>query len=146
MRILLSVAAILALATSAAPLRAQANAFRIVVNTANPVSSLSKSEASRLFLKKVTSWRDGKPVLVVDQPEVSPCRRSFTKEIHGREVASVKSYWQQMIFAGRAVPPTEKPSDSDVVSFVATNPLAIGYVSPNTAVGEGVKVVTLTDQ
>lgn len=146
MRLILSVAAILALATNAAPLRAQANAFRIVVNTANPVSSLTKSEASRLFLKKVTSWKDGKPVLVVDQPEVSPCRRSFTKEIHGREVASVKSYWQQMIFAGRAVPPTEKPSDHDVVSFVATNPLAIGYVSPNTTVGDGVKIVTLTDQ
>jgi ABC-type phosphate transport system substrate-binding protein len=146
MRTLLSVAAVLALATSAAPLRAQANSFRIVVNAANPVSSLTRTEASRLFLKKVTSWRDGKPVLVVDQPEVSPCRRSFTKEIHGREVSSVKSYWQQMIFAGRAVPPPEKPSDSDVVSFVATNPSAIGYVSPNTAVGEGVKVVTLTDQ
>jgi ABC-type phosphate transport system substrate-binding protein len=123
---------------------AEATAYKIVINAANPVSSLTREEVSRLFLKKVTMWKDAKPVALVDQKPSSPVRERFTRDVHGRQVASVTSYWQQMIFSGRAVPPIEKASDADVAAFVAANPAAIGYVASNVDLPSGVKVVALT--
>ena len=134
-----------ALASEAA--RAQGGdggAYKLVVNAANPVSSLTREEASRLFLKKVTMWKNAKPVLIVDQRPSSPVRETFTKEIHGRQVSSVTSYWQQMIFSGRAVPPAEKGSDAEVAAFIASNPAAIGYVAAGADLPAGVKVIALT--
>ena len=117
--------------------------YRIVVHATNPVSSLTREETSRLFLKKVTMWKNAKPVLIVDQKASSPVRELFTKEVHGRQVSSVTSYWQQMIFSGRAVPPAEKSNDAEVAAFIAANPEAIGYVAGGVDLPAGVKVVAL---
>lgn len=118
--------------------------YKLIVNASNPVSSLSREEASRLFLKKVTMWKNAKPVVIVDQKTSSAVRETFTKEIHGRQVSSVTSYWQQMIFSGRAVPPAEKSSDADVATYVAANETAIGYVTSEADLPAGVKVVVVT--
>jgi ABC-type phosphate transport system substrate-binding protein len=140
----IAVLALSGVATRNAGAQRADGAYKLVVNAANPISSLTREEASRLFLKKVTMWKDAKPVLIVDQKATSPVRESFTKEVHGRQVASVTSYWQQMIFSGRAVPPAEKSTDAEVAAYVAANPSAIGYVAANVELPTGVKVVELT--
>ena len=61
----------------------------------------------------------------------------------GKEIASVNSYWQQQVFSGRASPPVVKPSDAEVVAYVAATPGAIGYVAADATVA-GVKVLTVT--
>lgn len=143
MRTFLRAALVAATLLCAPSLRAQDSSFRVVVNAANPVAAISRDELSRLFLKKVTTWSSGRPVMLVDQAEASPVRREFTRAVHRKEVSSVKSYWQTMIFAGRAVPPSEKPSDADVLAYVGANPNAIGYVSAGATVGTGLRVVTI---
>jgi ABC-type phosphate transport system substrate-binding protein len=117
--------------------------YKVVVNAANPVSALSRKELSRIFLKKVTVWQDATPVALVEQRATSSVRESFTRDVHGRQVASVTTYWQQMIFSGRAVPPPERSSDAEVVAFVSENPAAIGYVKSDVSLPPKVKVVTL---
>lgn len=117
---------------------------KIIVHPSNPVSMLKKTQVSNYFLKKASSWETGRKVLPVDQGESSPTRKSFTEEIHGKEVHSVVSYWQKQIFSGREVPPVEKNSDRDVIAFVRENPDAIGYVSDGTTL-DGVKVVRVLD-
>ena len=148
MRSKLVASALTALALATLPagarrLEAQATEFVVVVNAANPVSSLSREDASKLFLKKTMKWSTGAEVVPVDLPEGSAVRDAFTKGVLKKSVGAVKSYWQQQIFSGRGVPPTEKTSDAEVVSFVRSNPHAIGYVSAATAVGSAVKVVTV---
>ena len=123
---------------------ASSPSYKLIVNASNPVSSLSREEASRLFLKKITMWKNAKPVLIVDQKTSSSVRETFTKDVHGRQVSSVTSYWQQMIFSGRAVPPAEKSSDADVAAYVAANETAIGYVAAEADLPAGVKVVAVT--
>jgi hypothetical protein len=56
-----------------------------------------------------------------------------------KSVAQVLAYWQQQIYAGRAVPPPEKRIDA-VVAFVGSHEGAIGYV-PDDAGTPDVKVV-----
>lgn len=126
-------------------LGAQAAAFRVVVHASNTVTELSKAELARIFLKKTTTWADGKPALPVDLGPQSPVRRGFSQRVLQRDVAAAKTYWQQMIFSGRAVPPPEKPSEAEVLAFVRTNPGAVGYVSADAALGDGLKHVTVKE-
>jgi ABC-type phosphate transport system substrate-binding protein len=120
-----------------------ADDFKVVVNAANPTLTLTPTQVSRMLLKQETQWANGQAVLPVDQLDRSVVRAAFSRAIHGREVAAVKSYWQRMIFSGTAVPPPEKGSDDDVLAFVRANPGAIGYVATATPLPGGVKTIKL---
>ena len=114
--------------------------LRVVVNEANPVSSLSLQEVSDLFLKKTSRWAQLGLVIPVDQTEGTAVRETLNQVIHHKSLSAVRAYWQQRIFSGRDVPPPEKDGDAEVLAFVRKNPGAIGYIS-RTASAAGVKVV-----
>lgn len=122
-----------------------APSFQVIVHQTNPVTSLSRGEIARLFLKKTTSWKAGGLAQPVDLVESSEVRRSFSSRVLDKDVAAVKGYWQERIFTGRGVPPIEKGTEAEVVQFVASNEHAIGYVSPNTSLDPNVKVLRLQD-
>jgi len=136
-RIGLLLAMLLPAATAAAD-------YVVVVHSSNPVSSLSKTEASRLFLRSSTVWPNGEHVKPVDLAKNSSARAAFTKEILGRSMGAIDQYWTQSVFSGRAIPPPEKRSDAEVVAYVRENPGAIGYVAAG-ATTDGVKRVTVGD-
>ena len=119
---------------------AAAGDFKVIVNTANSSTKISKSDLNALFLKKMAKWSDGIPTAPVNQSKKTAVRDNFTSTVHGKTVAAIDSYWQQQIFSGRDVPPPEKGSDADVVAFVKANAGAVGYVSDGAATA-GVKVV-----
>jgi ABC-type phosphate transport system substrate-binding protein len=104
-------------------------AYVIVVHPANPVTAVPRKFVADAFLKKATRWDHGEVIRPVDQLADSPVRRKFSEEVLKRSVAAVRNYWQQLIFAGRDVPPPELRSDDDVVKFVLKYPGAVGYVS-----------------
>jgi ABC-type phosphate transport system substrate-binding protein len=137
---LLLLVAVVALGPS--PVAAQ-QGYVVIVNETNGVSTLSAEELSRVFLKKThrLSNGGGLDVVPVDLPESAPAREAFSAAVHGKPVSAVHAYWQQQIFSGRAVPPTEKGSDDQVVAFVRSTPGAIGYVSAGAPLGAGVRRV-----
>lgn len=138
--------ALLVLTLLAGPLEAQQSAeFKVIVNQSAPASTISMAKLSRLFLKKETRWSDGRKVLPVDQLQDSPIRQTFSLEVHNKQVDSVKSYWHQMIFSGRATAPPELRSDAEVLEYVRSNAGAIGYTSAVVAVGDGIRVLRLSD-
>jgi ABC-type phosphate transport system substrate-binding protein len=116
----------------------------VVVNVANPVSSLPADEVSKLFLKKASKWPDGGKVLPVDLVETSALREAFSKQIHGKGSAAIKAYWQKMIFSGQDVPPPEKSSIAEALSYVRGNSGAVGYAPAGADLGPGVKVLKVT--
>src|SRR5204863_1356169 len=119
-----------------------ASSFKVIVNNAVHVDALSKKEVADLFMKRTPKWSNGTPVTAVDQSDRAPVREEFSRAVHGKPTAAVKSYWQQQIFSGREVPPVEKSSDADVVTLVRANAGAIGYVDAGTDTS-GVKVVNV---
>lgn len=118
--------------------------YLVVVNQQNGASSLSRRFVSDVFLKKSTRWSNDSVVKPVDLGPDSSTRRAFSEEVLKRSVAEVKSYWQQVVFAGRDVPPPELAGDDEVLKFVAGHPGAIGYVS-GTANVSTVKVVSVVE-
>jgi ABC-type phosphate transport system substrate-binding protein len=112
-----------------------AGGFKVVVHPSNPATSISRDELAQIFLKKSTSWPGGKRAVPVDQTEGSTARIAFSRAVLQKSVSEVKAYWQQQIFSGRSVPPVEKTSDGQVLSFVVGNELAVGYVADGVDTG-----------
>ena len=127
-------------AAHAAPGPTGAPPFHVIVNPANPATVVDRAFVAQAFLKKVRRWPDGQTILPVDLTRDSVVRREWSLDLLGRSVEAVKNYWQQLIFAGRDLPPPELSSESDVVGYVLHNPGAIGYVS-GTASLHGAKVL-----
>jgi ABC-type phosphate transport system substrate-binding protein len=136
---LLACAAVALLAAPASRLGAQG--YVVIVNSSNPVSTMSKLQVADLVLKRMPKWKSGADAAPVDFGDAG-VREEFSKAILGKSTSAVKAYWQQQLFAGKLVPPPEMAGARDVVNFVKSNPNAIGYVSKGAA-ADGVKIVTV---
>jgi ABC-type phosphate transport system substrate-binding protein len=134
--------AMLALVVGAA--RTEAQGYVVVVNAANPVTSIKKDRVNGLFLKRIARWENGNPVMPVNLDRASATREAFSRAVHGKSVNAIESNWQQQIFAGREAPPVQRNGDAEVLAFVRANPGAIGYVSENASLGSDVKSVPIT--
>ena len=130
----------IALLVSAAGVAAQ-DGFRIVVNSQNPVSTLSKSQVSRLFLEKPT-WEDGGPAAPVDLLPTSPIREGFSRDVLGVPVPTAIDRGREAAKAAGSNPPPSMASDREVLAYVRLKTGAIGYVSLAADVS-GVKVVSV---
>ena len=124
----LGLAMVVALADLAAAEDA-APAFRVIVHPSSDPKSLERRFLGDVFLKKATRWPAGDAILPVDLEAGARARREFSENVLGRSVGAVKSYWQQIIFSGRGLPPPELADDAAVVAYVLAHPGAIGYVS-----------------
>jgi ABC-type phosphate transport system substrate-binding protein len=124
-----------------APAVAQAG-FVMIANAANPATSISKLDATRIFLRKARAWPGSSlPADPVDQKESSPARKEFLSAVMGKDAAGMNAYWQSQLFVGRTTPPPVKGSDADVIAFVAAAKGGIGYVSAGVALPETVKPI-----
>jgi ABC-type phosphate transport system substrate-binding protein len=122
-----------------------ADGFQVIVNDANTTGTLTKAQVTSVFLKKTPRWPNGVSAVPIDQVDSSPARAAFSKDILGKSVAAVASYWQQQIFSGREVPPPQKSGDAAVIEFVKANAGAVGYVAAG-APPSGVKVVAVVEK
>nr|WP_319400721.1 substrate-binding domain-containing protein [uncultured Carboxylicivirga sp.] len=116
--------------------------YKVIVNSKNSISSISKKELSQIFYKKKKKWDDGQRIEPVDLSSSSSVRADFTKNIHGKSVAAVRNYWQQAAFTGAGIAPVEKASDEEVVEYVKAHPGAIGYISGSVKTGD-IKIITV---
>jgi ABC-type phosphate transport system substrate-binding protein len=140
------VAAIGLLGRAATPARAQtvpsSAGYQLIVHGRHSTTQIDRSFVAQAFLKKIRKWPDGAAIQPVDLEPGSSVRHRYSVDVLGRSIDAVRSYWQQMIFSGRELPPAELPGDEEVVSFVARTPGAIGYVSPAVPL-KGVKVLAV---
>jgi len=118
--------------------------FRVVVNKANPVSSLTRAELSAIFMRRLRSWPDGTEIRPVDHRADARVRERFSRAVHGKSVAYVIRYWQRLIFAGRAIPPPQVQSSAAAMEVVSANRGAICYVDAATPIAGDLKVIEVT--
>jgi TonB family protein len=139
-RLVLMVIAVAVATIWASDARAQ-DGFRIVVNPMNPVSSLSKTQVSQLFLNRGT-WDDGGVGAPVDLLPTSPVREGFSREVLGLPVPAAIDRLRDSAKAAGVNPPPAMATDREVLAYVRLKPGAIGYVSLSADIS-GVKVVAV---
>jgi len=115
----------LALLDSGAPAVAD-QGFLIVVHSDVKGGQIPREALSLIFLKKAPRWGDGSSVAPVDQSLRS------------------QGFWHKQMASGVAPPPV-KSSDEEVLSYVASTPGAIGYVSSGVSLPSGVRTIIVID-
>ena len=137
-------AVLFGIVTVVAAVRAPAGEPRywVIVHPDNPSITLRRDEVSRLFLKKITRWSDGRIAAPIDLVESAPTRDAFSRDVHRRPPSAIKKYWQRMVFSGQSAPPPEVATEADVLAMVRSDPAAIGYVSDEVTL-HGVKIVDI---
>src|SRR5258708_35000698 len=99
---------------------------------------LARKVLGHISLGKVQRWGDGAPIVAVDLSGTSPVRKAFCEEILGMSVEAVRFYWLQTVSSTGKRPPLTKPSDEEVISFVASKTGGVGDVSFRTPLPETV--------
>ena len=122
-------------------------AFQVIVNPSVKGAQVPRGALASVFLGEAKRWGDRSLVVPVDQSLRAPVRQAFSQEVLGKTIDAVQSYWTNRLLKEgiRARPPQVKPSDAEVLNFVASNPGAIGYVSAGTPIPATVKTVTIID-
>ena len=114
--------------------------FVVVVNNANPVTSLSTTELRRIFMKQSRMWPNGEPMVPVDWDSTHYLRAIFSKDVLSRSVREMQEYWVQQSMTQGLTPPSTQRSARAVLRFVSSVPGAISYVPPS-EVDETVRVL-----
>jgi ABC-type phosphate transport system substrate-binding protein len=142
--VLVSVIAVAVLAVSAAPVASADATFRVIVHPQVKGSQIPRAALTSIFLKQAPRWGDGSSVLPVDQSVRSSVREAFSHDVLQQGLVEVQVYWQRKMARG-VVPPPVRTSDEEIVSFVASTPGAIGYVSSSAPLPDSVREVAIVN-
>jgi ABC-type phosphate transport system substrate-binding protein len=111
----------------------------VIVNKDND-HAINKALVERIYTGKDKAWSNNDNIMLLDLPESNQTRASFSNDIVGKSVESLKFTWAQMMFAGVAVPPKVVQSDEEVKKYVRDNKNAIGYINAS-SLDDSVKAV-----
>ena len=119
---------------------AEAN-LAIIVNTANPVDSLSLPELRKVFLGERSHWANGRRITLVMMDPGQPERKALIREVCQMNESDFSRHFLQGVFTGEVfVSPKTLASPVGVRKFVFNVPGAIGYVRASD-VDSSVKVI-----
>jgi len=133
---------ILAAALLADPSPSAESPVKIIVNASNPVTTLSREQVSRLFLKKQIRWEDGRDVRPIEFGDRG-LQEIFARDFHRKSWDSVERYWQELVFSAREGRPVVLAKEAAVVALAAKDPGAIAYLSHDPG-DPRVRVITVT--
>lgn len=102
-----------------------------VVSARSPVTTLTRDQASDIFLGKSNRFPDGTSAQPIDLVEGSPARDEFYLVFAGKSPAQVKAHWSKIIFTGRGRPPPDVANGAEIRKRLAEHPGAIGYLAPD---------------
>jgi len=114
----------------------------VIVNKSNS-NEITRTMIEKIFTGDMALWPGGGAIAALDLPESSDVRASFTQQLLGKSVVSLKAVWSVKLFSGKATPPKTMNTDEEVRSAVANNKNAVGYIKASSVDGSVKAVLTL---
>jgi ABC-type phosphate transport system substrate-binding protein len=141
---LILAAVILAGLAASTTVKAQSEDMAVVVNRANPVSSISLAELRKMFLGEAKFWNNSKTVVTVIMRAPGASERDVTLKVAFRmSEDEYKKYWIGRINRGETVSaPAEVFAGGSLQGLVREVPGAIGVVKTSEVRAE-VKVLRI---
>jgi hypothetical protein len=112
----------------------------VIVNPGSGVAKLERGDAVNIFMGRYRKLPSGIVAFPIDIGDRSPEREQFYRQLVGKELAEVDSYWARLVFSGQTSPPLQVPDAKTAVELVAGNRAAIAYVD-RSVVDDRVKIV-----
>ncbi|OFE11105.1 phosphate ABC transporter substrate-binding protein [Pseudohongiella acticola] len=111
-------------------------AYADIAVIVHPSSSaeIDVDELNRLYTGRSSA------LTAVNLQEGLAMRSEFDEKGAGRASAQLKAHWSKLVFTGKGTPPAEVANEAAMLSHVASNPDAIGYVDAG-SVDDSVKVI-----
>ena len=104
----------------------------VVVNQKNPVSKISTAQLAKIYKGTLLLWPDGQRITPVEVSDTLPLAEEFSMKILKMRVEMKQKMWVQKIYSGQGTPPVHFKEETDILSFVASEPGAIGYIRKGT--------------
>ncbi|WP_019029697.1 hypothetical protein [Colwellia piezophila] len=117
----------------------------VVVNKANPIDELSRSELIDLFMGKYVAFPNDDKAIPVELNGEHEVKIEFYQNLVGMPLSRVNAYWSRLRFTGRKRAAVFKPNEEELIAFIIANEQAIGYV-PQSLITEDLKVVYILNE
>ncbi len=109
----------------------------IIVNAQNPISKITVLELRSIYYGQKDFWADNSKIVAVDLAEDLPERKDFSLKVFNLSPAVVERKYVKLAFSGTGHPPAQiMPTAKKMLSFVAYNRSAIGYIDEAVLVQE----------
>ncbi len=117
----------------------------VVVNKANPVDKLTRSELIDLFMGKYVAFPDDNKATPVELKGEHDIKIEFYKSLVGLPLSQVNAYWSRLRFTGRKRAAVFQSNEAELIDFIIANEQAIGYL-PQSLITKDLKVVYILNE
>jgi ABC-type phosphate transport system substrate-binding protein len=124
---------------------AKVSTVAVVTHPKTPIATLTKDQATNIFLGKSGNFPEGSKAIPIDQAEGEIARTIFYQAVVKKDASQLNAYWARLVFTGKGQPPKTVFDDDEVLEFVSTTPNSLGYISQD-AVDDSVKVLFVVDE
>ncbi|MDM7862341.1 hypothetical protein QTP81_17165 [Alteromonas sp. ASW11-36] len=117
----------------------------VVVHAGNAIEALSKKQVIDIYMGRYSSFPNGQPAAPIDFPDESVEKALFYQLLVNQDLRKIRSYWSRLLFSGRAKPPRELETASEIAQYLDTDINTLAYV-PRSQVTTEMKIVYQFDQ
>ncbi len=111
----------------------------VIVSADSTITRIDAKDLERVYLGKSKTLGDVE-VTPVNLENTHDVAAAFNRALLNKSSSQVKAYWSKLIFTGKGTPPKEVSSEADMLSTVAGDSTAVGYVDSG-SVTDDVKVL-----
>jgi hypothetical protein len=111
----------------------------VVIVSSSVSDAVNADMVQKIYLGKKSKWEDGSSITPVALQQ-GTVHDAFLEKFIKKTSSQFETYWKQMIFSGKGVPPKAFATEAELYDFVNKTPGAVGYVDSATP-HEGVKEV-----
>jgi ABC-type phosphate transport system substrate-binding protein len=120
---------LLVLGAAATPARsAPPVEIAVVVNTENPMPSLTADDIRSYFMKQKSSWPNGEKIRPVDVEADNAARSLFLSRVLRTTSSDLERHWLEIKYRSAESPPKRMSDDEGVLKYVGAFKGGIGFV------------------
>lgn len=113
----------------------------IIVHPSNPTAEISAGQAKLLYTRKIKRlWPTNKPIRPAAFKAKTDLQSAFYAKVLKMSQEEVEQYFKQRQFANSETLPAEVSTENEMITYVADNEGAIGFVSAAVAEANKSKV------
>lgn len=103
------------------------NGYVVIANDIGK-KSVSSAELIQIFKGKYNLWHNNEQVVIVLPSSRHESADVISRYIYNSSKEAMMKYWLSLVFQGRANPPVFLENDASIISYIESNPGAIGII------------------